>query len=149
MKKLKQITTGQAARLLLAGYILVMLLLQLFTFEAFPGMLSVAGIVAPWSYVLAVLLVVLELLALPFLIDLRLPSGAVLASKVSGLLAIGLATVLEIFGLANGQAVMFGATFDLPSGSWTLFLLAALWVLMVWGLMPRSSFVSRKTQARP
>lgn len=144
MKNIKQISTQNAAKLLLAGYVLVMLLLQLFAFEVFPELLVVAGLISPWSYVGAVALVVLELLALPFLIDLKLPSRLVLASKVSGLLALGLATAFEVLGFINGQTVIFGATFDLPSGSWALFLLAAFWVLMVWSLVPKEKLVNRK-----
>ena len=144
MKKHKQISSQYAARLLLASYILIMLLLQLFTFEKFPEILAVAGVMSPWNYIGAVKLVILELLAVPYLIDLRLPDVPRLASKVSGLLALGLATAFEVLGFINGQTLIFGATLDLPSGSWTLYLLAALWVLMIWSLMPKLKLISRK-----
>ena len=72
MTQAQEFTNARAARLLLAGYIIILLLLQLFSFDAFPAMLVGIGLDGVWSYIAAIALVVVELLALPFLLQMKL-----------------------------------------------------------------------------
>ena len=122
--------TIRSVRLLLAAYIVVLLLAQLFTFEKFPDTLAILDISNGW----AVLLVTLELLALPFLLDITLPKNLRRVSIGMGVAALVLLTALEIMAYEHGVSMLFGATFDLPGGSWSLLLISALWVLFVWSV---------------
>ena len=56
---------------LIAGLLIIVpLLCQLFTFEKFPAVLTSAGIMPYLSLPIAIILVVVELMSLPFLIDM-------------------------------------------------------------------------------
>ena len=129
-QKAESIEASRAVRLLLAAYVLVLLLTQLFTFDKFPELLAVSGVGAGW----AVLLVVVELLALPFLLGMKLPMSVVRASVGFGATALTLLSVLEWVAYSHGASILFGATFELPGGMWAIFFLAALWILFFWGI---------------
>ena len=133
MAKKTTMTYTQGARLILAGYMVAFLLLQLFAFEAFPGLLATVGLQGTWSSVVAIALVLVELLALPFLLGMKLPARALTVSKLCGGGALLGLTVLELYGWMAGVSVLFGATLMLPGGSWSLMLLLALWLLYIWG----------------
>ena len=133
----RQLSTP-GARLLLSGYLLVFLLCQLFTFEKFPTLLEGIGL-GVMATATAIILVMLQLLAMPFLIGLRVPTGVKKASAVAVFGAMSLLTGLEIAAFAAERTVLFGATFDLPGGAWSLCLLAALWALLLWVMFSKSS----------
>ena len=133
-KQREQVSSLRAVRFLLAGYVLLFLLLQLFTFEKFPALLESAGVAGGWSHGVAIGLVVVELLALPYLLQMKLPGRVRRASLVSGVVAMLTLTVLEVIAFTHEQTVMFGATFGLPGGSWSLLFLAALWTLLAWSV---------------
>ncbi len=133
MTQVNEFTNARAARLLLAGYIIILLLLQLFSFDVFPAMLAGIGLDGTWSYVVAIALVVVELLALPFLLHMKLSKKFLNISMISGSVALLALSILEVWAFTAGQSVLFGATFDLPGGSWSILLLLALWLLFAWG----------------
>ena len=134
MTQAHELTNARAARLLLAGYIIILLLLQLFSFDAFPAMLAGIGLDGTWSYIAAIALVVVELLALPFLLQMKLSKKFLNVSMISGGVALLVLSILEVWAFTTGQSVLFGATFDLPGGSWSILLLLALWLLFAWGV---------------
>lgn len=144
MVKWNEISGAQAAKILLAGYILVLLLLQLFSFDTFPAMLMGIGLGSAVSYVVAIALVVIELLSLPFLLQMKLPKKIFLASMISGGLALLTLSVLEVVAFLDGLSVIFGATFELPGGVWSLLLLLALWLLFAWGVLDEIGLLSTK-----
>ena len=127
------IETVRVVRLVLAAFLLFMLLGQLFTFEDFPSLL--VGMNEVCARAVVILLVVFELLALPFLIDMKVSVTLKKVSVVSVFVALVLLSVLEIAAYLGDVSMLFGATFDLPCGSWSLTFLAGLWVLAVWGVM--------------
>lgn len=124
--------TTQVVRLVLAAFLLFMLLGQLFTFEDFPGLLASVG--EFWSRTVAILLVVVELLALPVLIDVKVSAKLRKVSLVSVFVALVLLSTLEAVAYLGGASILFGATFNLPCGCWSLTFLAGLWMLAVWGV---------------
>lgn len=121
----------RVARLILAFYLLMMLLGQLFTFERFPALLEGVGL-GDWSAPIAALLVILELLAMPWLIELRMGRRLRILSVSS--LVLGLLTIsfLELLAYCHGSTVLFGASLHLPAGIWSLLKLAALWILLLY-----------------
>ena len=133
----RQLSTPDGARLLLSGYLLVFLLCQLFTFEKFPTLLESIGL-GVMATVAAIILVVLQLLATPSLIGLRVPTRVKKASAVSVFGAMLVLTGLEIAAFTVERTVLFGATLDLPGGAWSLCLLAALWALLLWVTFSKS-----------
>lgn len=129
-----QTVSARSIRLVLAGYLTMILLFQLFAFEKMPVAVSDAGVPAVWASVLVACLVVLELLALPFLIGMKLPRPASLLSCISVFVGLFLLAVLEVIMFLDGDTIIFGAVFDLPGGSWSLLFVAALLILAVWGI---------------
>lgn len=134
VKKRPQLSSARAVGMLLAGYVVLLMLLQLLTFERFPGLMEGIGLVGAWGIVVAIALVVAELLAMPFWLRLKTAVWVRRMSFVAGFVALLGLVVLELFALSSNQTVVFGATLDLPAGSWTLLFLAALWVLQVWNV---------------
>lgn len=125
-------SSSQTARRVLAIYLLVILLLQLFAFEDFPAMLAFLTTSEAVQKSLAIIIVLAELIALPCLIGLKTRNWLQKLGLISTILALVLLTVLEVLAVIDGSTMLFGATFDLPSGTWSLFFLAAMWVLAVW-----------------
>lgn len=124
-------TTLRVIRLILAGYVLVLVLAQLFSFDKFPGLLSSVGVGAT-ATAAAIVLVVAEVGALPLLLGMEVPRWVRRASIISGVVALLLMTALEVMAAQHGATMLFGATFDLPGGSWSLVFLAGIWILAVW-----------------
>lgn len=132
-------------RLLAAGYIGVFLLTQLFTFEKFPQLIQGAtGLEGAWVVVIAIVLVIAELMALPFLLGARISRLLQRVSQASGFIALGLLTIMEVLALWGDQSVLFGATFQLPSGMWSLLLLVAIWVLLMWSAIVSAVMVRQE-----
>ena len=118
---------------LIAGLlIMVSLLCQLFTFEKFPAVLTSAGIMPYLSLPIAILLVVVELMSLPFLIDMDMPKRLTMTSRMAGFVSLGIMTVISFLAFANGHAaVIFGATIKNVNSVAAIFLVFVMWVLLI------------------
>ena len=134
MARVEETSYVRGAKMLLAGYLIVFMLLQLFSFETFPAQLANIGVPGEWSYVVAIALVVLELLSLPYLLGMKLSRTMRHTSKIVCGMALFALTVLEFMGAMAGVSVLLGATFVLPGGAWSITLMLALWMLFVWGV---------------
>lgn len=127
----RQLSLTRAARLILAFYLLMMLLGQLFTFERFPTLLRGIGF-GEWSALIAALLVALELLAMPWLIELQMERRLRTLSAVSAALSLSVLSLLELAAHCQGSTILFGASLHFPPGVWSLLKLAALWILLLY-----------------
>jgi len=118
---------------LIAGLlIMVSLLCQLFTFEKFSAVLTSAGITPYLGLPIAIILVVVELMSLPFLIGMDISKKAILVSRVSGFLSLGIMTVISFLAFVNGHAaVIFGATIKNANNVTTIFLVFMMWILLI------------------
>lgn len=118
---------------LIAGLLIIVpLLCQLFTFEKFSAVLTSAGITPYLSLPIAILLVVAELMSLPFLIDMDISKKAILVSRVSGFLSLGIMTIISFLAFANGHAaVIFGATIKNVNNVAAIFLVFVMWSLFI------------------
>ena len=135
----------QAISLFLAGLLASLALLQLFTFERYPERLVSIDILPNVALLLATLIVVAEVLALPFVLRMRLSPAFRVVSMCMGWLATAILLVLAIienFTAQGGNDAVFGATFSLPIGGWVICMTLALGVLVAWtswGMWPFSS----------
>lgn len=112
--------------------IMVPLLCQLFTFEKFSAVLTSAGIMPYLSLPIAILLVIAELVSLPFLIDMDMSKRITLTSRMAGFLSLGVMTVISFLVFANGYvAVIFGATIKNVNNVTAIFLIFVMWVLLI------------------
>lgn len=118
---------------LIAGlFIIVPLLCQLFTFEKFSAALISAGITPYLSLPIAILLVIAELMSLPFLIDMNMPKRITLTSRTAGFLSLGIMTAIGFLAFANGHAaVIFGATIKNANNVAAIFLVFMMWILLI------------------
>ena len=118
---------------LIAGLlIMVSLLCQLFTFEKFSAVITSAEIPLSLSLSIAIILVVAELMSLPFLIDMNMPKRITLTSRVSGFLSLGIMTVISFLAFVNGYvAVIFGATIKNVNNVTAIFLVFMMWILLI------------------
>lgn len=118
---------------LIAGIlIMVPLLCQLFTFEKFSAVLTSAGVPLSLSLLVAIMLVVVELVSLPFLIDMNMPKRITLISKVAGFLSLGIMTVISFLAFVNGYvSVIFGATIKNVNSVAAIFLVFVMWALLI------------------
>ena len=111
---------------------MVPLLCQLFTFEKFSAVLTSAGITPYLSLPIAILLVITELVSLPFLIDMNMPKRITLTSRTAGFLSLGVMTVISFLAFANGHAaVIFGATIKNVNNVAAIFLVFVMWILLI------------------
>lgn len=144
----RPISVVHIVRLIVAGYILVIALSQLFSFDKFPAML--AGLPGVMAVVCAIVLVVAEIGALPFLLAMDVSARLRKASAVMGVVALLLLTLLEGMAFCHGVSMIFGATFDLPGGSWSLLFLAGVWILAIWASgFGQGATTTVKSQERP
>ena len=118
---------------LIAGLlIMVPLLCQLFTFEKFSAALTSAGIPSSLSLPIAIILVIVELVSLPFLIDMDMPKRITLTSRMAGFLSLGIMTVISFLAFVNGYvAVIFGATIKNVNSVAAIFLVFMMWILLI------------------
>lgn len=118
---------------LIAGLFIIMpLLCQLFTFEKFSAVLTSAGITPYLSLPIAILLVVAELMSLPFLIDMNMSKRITLTSRTAGFLSLGVMTVISFLAFANEYgAVIFGATIKNVNNVAAIFLVFVMWILLI------------------
>ena len=111
---------------------MVPLLCQLFTFEKFSAVLTSAGITPYLSLPIAILLVVAELMSLPFLIDMNMSKRITLTSRMAGFLSLGIMAVISFLAFANGHAaVIFGATIKNVNNVAAIFLVFMMWILLI------------------
>lgn len=123
---------NKIVKLITGLLIMVPLLCQLFTFEKFSAALTSAGIPSSLSLPIAIILVVVELTSLPFLIDMNISKKAILVSRVSGFLSLGIMTVISFLAFANGHAaVIFGATIKNVNNVTAIFLVFMMWILLI------------------
>ena len=123
---------NKIVKLITGLLIIVPLLCQLFTFEKFSAALTSAGIPSSLSLPIAIILVVVELTSLPFLIDMNISKKAILVSRVSGFLSLGIMTVISFLAFANGHAaVIFGATVKNVNSVAAIFLVFMMWILLI------------------
>ena len=112
--------------------IMVSLLCQLFTFEKFSAVITSAGIPPYLSLPIAILLVIAELMSLPFLIDMNMPKRISLMSRMAGFLSLGIMTVISFLAFVNGHvAVVFGATIKNVNNVTAIFLVFMMWILLI------------------
>lgn len=118
---------------LIAGLLIIVpLLCQLFTFEKFPAVLTSAGIMPYLSLPIAILLVLAELVSLPFLIGMDMPKRITLTSRMAGFLSLGIMTVISFLAFVNGYvAVIFGATIKNVNNVAAIFLVFVMWILLI------------------
>ena len=123
---------NKIVKLITGILIIVPLLCQLFTFEKFSATLTSTGVPSSLSLPIAIILVVVELMSLPFLIDMNMPKRITLASRMAGFLSLGIMTVISFLAFVNGHAaVMFGATIKNVNSVAAIFLVFAMWALLI------------------
>ena len=127
-KEIITIGLGRWAGLLLAATLLVTVLMQLFAFEKFPGLLQLVGFTEATAVVLAVALVYREVLALPWLIGLQARSSVLRLSFCCLIMALQLLTVLVVFADMRGISILFSVLYR-QSSMIDFMWLALLWVL--------------------
>ena len=118
---------------LIAGLLIIVpLLCQLFTFEKFSAVLTSAGIMPYLSLPIAITLVIVELVLLPFLIDMDMSKRITLTSRMAGFLSLGIMTVISFLAFVNGHAaVIFGATIKNVNSVAAIFLVFVMWALLI------------------
>jgi len=123
---------NKIVKLITGLLIMVPLLCQLFTFEKFSAVLTSAGITPYLSLPIAILLVITELVSLPFLIDMNMPKRITLTSRTAGFLSLGVMTVISFLAFANEYgAVIFGATIKNVNNVAAIFLVFVMWILLI------------------
>jgi len=131
--------------LLLAAIITVMAVAQLFTFERFGEVIVGMGlpVSATWGQVIAAFIVTLEVLALPFLLFMRLSHLMRVISVVSGWLVVKAWFILSIWvnivTPASSNTGLLGATVPVAVGWWMVFFTLGLVILdgwIAWGMWP-------------
>ena len=123
---------NKIVKLITGLLIMAPLLCQLFTFEKFSAVLTPAGITPYLSLPIAILLVLAELVSLPFLIGMDMPKRITLTSRMAGFLSLGIMTVISFLAFVNGHvAVIFGATIKNVNNVTAIFLVFMMWILLI------------------
>ena len=123
---------NKIVKLITGILIMALLLCQLFTFEKFSATLTSTGVPSSLSLPIAIILVVVELMSLPFLIDMNMTKRITLTSRVAGFLSLGIMTVISFLAFANGHAaVIFGATIKNVNNVAAIFLVCVMWILLI------------------
>ena len=123
---------NKIVKLITGLLIMVSLLCQLFTFEKFSAVITSAGIPPHLSLPIAIILVVAELMSLPFLIDMNMSKRITLTSRMAGFLSLGIMTVISFLAFVNGYAaVIFGATIKNVNSAAAIFLVFMMWILLI------------------
>ncbi len=131
----------KTAKLILGVLIIFLLLCQLFTFEKFPEILSGAGINSSMSLVVMIVLVITELISLPFFIGMEISRLAILVSRVAGFISLGLMTMISAMTVMDGSpAVMFGATLKNVNS-----LVGVMVLIIMWALLMIANIPTKKT----
>jgi hypothetical protein len=123
--------------LALAACLIILAVAQLYKYEDFPSVIKGFGLSggAIWASLYAAVIVIGEVLAVPFLLRMPLSPAMRIVSMVSGWLVIVgwlvIALVNNITGYVGNSGIL-GATIPVVSGWWTVFVFIALGVLAVW-----------------
>ena len=126
------IKVNKIVKLITGLLIMVSLLCQLFTFEKFSAVITSAGISSSLSLSIAIILVVVELMSLPFLIDMNMSKRITLTSRMAGFLSLGIMTVISFLAFVNGYAaVIFGATIKNVNSAAAIFLVFMMWIFLI------------------
>lgn len=131
---------------MLGSVILVMALGQLFAFEKFVPLVESFWLPGgkPAAYLLATLIVVSEVFALPYLIGMRLsPAMRVVSAALTLVVSaiwLGNSLWLNLTVNAVANIGILGVKVSLPVGWWAVFFSLALLVLSVWILWGRRPF---------
>ena len=129
------------AKLITGVLIILLLLCQLFTFEKFPGILLAVGINSSMSSVVMMVLVITELVSLPFLIGMEISRLVVLISRAAGFISLGAMTMINVMAVMNGSpAVIFGATLKNVNG-----LVGVMVLIIMWALLMIANIPTKKT----
>ena len=127
-KEIINVGLGRWAGLLLAATLLVTVLMQLFAFEKFPGLLQFAGFTEVTAVMLTVALVYTEVLALPWLIGLQARSSVLRLSFCCLIMALQLLTVLVVFADTRGISILFSVLSRQSS------MIDFVWLALLWAL---------------
>ena len=127
-KEMRNLGLGRWAGLLLAVTLLLTVLMQLFAFEKFPGLLQLAGFTEATAVVLAVALVYTEVLALPWLIGLQARASVLRLSFCCLVIALQLLTVLVVFADMRGISILFSVLSRQSS------MIDFMWLALLWAL---------------
>ena len=123
---------NKIVKLITGLLIMVSLLCQLFTFEKFSAVITSAGIPPYLSLPIAILLVIAELMSLPFLIDMNMTKRITMTSRMASFLSLEIMTVISFLAFMNGHtAVIFGATIKNVNNVAVIFLVFMMWVLLI------------------
>ena len=137
-KEMRNLGLGRWAGLLLAMMLLLTVLMQLFAFEKFPGLLQVAGFTEATAVVIAVVLVYTEVLALPWLIGLRARASVLRLSFCCLIIALQLLTVLVVFADMRGISILFSILSQKAS------IVDFVWLGLLWVLFGIAIKTSKK-----
>lgn len=121
----------------LAAIFVILAVAQLFTFEKFPQVFTQMWLpFADLASVRAAFIVTFEVLAVPFLLGMRLSPAMRVTSMVSGWLVVALWLMISLWINLTGSVVansgFLGNTVKLPVGWWSVLFCLALGVLMAW-----------------
>lgn len=142
----------QVVSLSAAALFVLMSVAQLFRFEEFPQTIADMWLPGDMSaaIVIAACTVTLEVLALPFLLAMRLSHAMRVVSMVAGWIVIGLWLVILILQNISSSIIansgLLGATVPIPVGWWMVLVWLALGVLVgwaSWGMWPLKSHSAR------
>lgn len=143
---------------LATGFIVIMVVAQLFSFENFPALIANLWLPGgePAARVAAALVVILEVLSLPFLLSMTLSPLFRLVSMGVGWLVGFTWIILSLWenlmaGTISASGI-FGATIPLPVGWWSVFFSVALGVLIIWaswGMWPLPSRGKKHVVQKP
>lgn len=123
---------NKIVKLITGLLIMAPLLCQLFTFEKFSAVLTSVGVSSSLSLPIAIILVIVELVSLPFLIDMNMSKRITLISKVAGFLSLAVMAVISFLAFANDHAaVIFGATIKNVNSVAAIFLVFVMWALLI------------------
>ena len=121
----------------LAACFIMLAVAQLYKYEEFPDVLAGLGLPGGvvWAPLYAALIVIGEVLAVPFLLRMRLSPAMRIVSMASGWLVIGLWLIIAITGNLSGyegNSGVLGATLPVVLGWWTVPVFAVMVVLAGW-----------------
>ena len=131
--KIAKLTTGVL--------VILLLLCQLFTFVKFPAILLVVGINSSMSLVVMIVLVITELMSLPFFIGMEISRLVVLISRAAGFISLGVMTMISVIAVVDGApTVIFGATLKNVNG-----LVGVMVLIIMWALLTIANIPTKKT----
>jgi|GEM_PF-751813 len=136
---IKRRSLPQKCTWIAAGMLVVMLVCQLFTFESFPALLAtLTGVGEPYALLLATKIVLLELLAIPFLLEMKLSMLLRAVSAFAGILVSYFWLLLCLLTPNVTESGVFGATLSLGGG-----VLPICWTFLLAGLLSYVLYNSR------